>query len=198
MRVHPPSFMLTIMLQPAQDVSTRRSVRQMRRRRKCTLEDMLYSYSVDCYSQVHLVAAEYPLPYNTAGQGRKQVVKYFTIDFLPGQMPDCNRSSLQRMRNKRKASLDRKLREYAKKCYTDIYIEASEFGISQVAIPGGWREERQSFSLNTNPDSTTFPPSQKELDNHYPPVNRTTLESYIRSRAKRKDAYDSDRRFQRP
>ncbi|KJF60805.1 uncharacterized protein CIMG_12129 [Coccidioides immitis RS] len=150
MRVHPPSFMLTIMLQPMQDVSTHHSVQQMWWQQKCTLEDMLYSYSVDCYSQVHLVAAEYPLPYNTTGQGQKQVVKYFTIDFLPGQMPDCNCSSLQRMQNKQKALLDCKL---------------------QVAIPGGWQEERQSFSLNTNPDSTTFPLSQKELDNHYPPVN---------------------------
>ncbi|EFW14301.1 predicted protein [Coccidioides posadasii str. Silveira] len=86
------------MLQPVHDVSARRRVQQMRRRRMPTLKDMLYRYSAECYSRVDLVGAEYSLPSNTAGQARKPVVKYFTISFTPKQMPDRERSSLQRMR----------------------------------------------------------------------------------------------------
>nr|KMM69760.1 hypothetical protein CPAG_06074 [Coccidioides posadasii RMSCC 3488] len=158
----------------------RRSIQQMRRRRKATLKRLLHRYCIECYSQVNLIGAEYVLPRDAPGDwGKKQVAEYFTINFKPQHMPDRDSSRLQEMRYKRKTSLEHKLREYSKNCFSDIYISVSELGTGwTISCQKGWQEESRSYSLSTDADSNSFPPSQEVLDNHYPLVARTTMENY--------------------
>ncbi|QSS55936.1 hypothetical protein I7I53_03961 [Histoplasma capsulatum var. duboisii H88] len=158
--------------------SEHRRIQRMRCNRKKTLKKVLYRFCIDCYSNVDVLIAEYSLAPGTTEEQRR-VDQYFPVTFKPQFRPARRRSDLQKIRRKRKASLERKLRRYSQECYSDIYASISELDVGQMDDRReGWREESRNYSLTTNPDSKEFPPSQHVLNTHYPPVVPTTSENY--------------------
>ncbi|EAS30836.3 uncharacterized protein CIMG_06315 [Coccidioides immitis RS] len=156
---------------------------QRRRRRKETLLKMLYDYYLECYSDINLIIAKYPIRNPSNSTIDPVPCRYITVHFSVDKRvnPKCDLGSLSRKRIDRKTTLEGKLDQYHRDCKSDIFISISEHLVDQTT-KRRWQPSIQIFTKRLVKNETKlFPPPKEELEKQYPPPAQITLENYSKS-----------------
>ncbi|KAI1936150.1 hypothetical protein LOZ57_006794 [Ophidiomyces ophidiicola] len=145
------------------DLKLNSRIQRKRRRRLESLVNKLSLYSLQCYSEISVVIAQYKLAPELL-----QVEKYFLANRSAGLMPNCNRTDLENMRRSRRKTLWKMLQRYEADCHCNINCSLVELGLES----GGqiWQEESRKLQYKSKRliIDGTFPPSQAYLEKVYP------------------------------